>query len=162
MQGSGEVRCLCLCVQSALTLGLVDKLDTLSMAFLRREDATVATAAIQAAGSWDTLLALPGFCSITSGKLLRPVIDFGFLGFWMPSSSNLGSDFQRCFGTSVLIDPDWYLGLGTSGIKGLSGSPEVFWALSKKFVMILQWLSSLHKIDYDCDICQTQVSQHEA
>lgn len=81
MQGSGEVRSLCLCVQSALTLDLVEKLDTLSMAFLRREDVIVPTAGVQAAGDWDTALALPGFCSITSGKLLKTVIDFGSLSF---------------------------------------------------------------------------------
>lgn len=160
------VKCRDFCVRSlyvcrALTLALVDKLETLSMAFLRREDVTVATAAIRAAENWDSFLALPGFCSITSGKFLKTVISFGSLGFWMPSSNNLGSDFHRCFGTAVLIDPDWFLGLGTSGIWGLSGSPDVLWALSKNFVMILQWLSSLYKTNRDCDICQTQVSQHE-
>lgn len=112
--GSGEVRSPCLCVQRALTLDLWEKHYTLSMALVRRESVTAATAAIWAAGDWDILLALPRFCSITSGKLLKTVIDFRSLGFWMPSSNNLGSDFQRCLATGVFTDHDWYLGLGTS------------------------------------------------
>lgn len=46
MQESGEVRTLCLCGQSAQTLDLREKPNVLSMALVRREDLTVATAAI--------------------------------------------------------------------------------------------------------------------
>lgn len=116
MQESGEGRTLCLHGQSAQTLDLWEKPNVLSMALVRREDLTVATAAIQAAEDWDVPQALQRFYSITLGKLLKMIIDFGSLSFLKPISNNLGSDFQRHLATAIFTDRDWYQGLGTSAI----------------------------------------------
>lgn len=50
--------------------------------------------------------ALQRFYSITLGKLLKMIIDFGSLSFLKPSLNNLGSDFQRHLATAIFIDRD--------------------------------------------------------